>query len=85
VGSKTFDGVRFSAWVDDHDPPHVHGFYAGIAVVLDIDLKAKAVRLSRRKNNVSPANAKRSEIQRVRRAAERNVDELVQLWKVARG
>jgi hypothetical protein len=85
VGSKTYDGVRFSAWVDDHIPPHVHGFYAGIEVVLDIDLKTKDVQLSRRRNNVLPANAKRSDVQRVRRAAVKNVDELVQLWRGARG
>jgi len=36
VGSKTYDGVRFSAWVDDHIPPHVHAFYAGIEVVIEL-------------------------------------------------
>jgi hypothetical protein len=36
VGSKTFDGVRFAAYTDDHPPPHVHGFYAGVVVVMEL-------------------------------------------------
>jgi hypothetical protein len=52
VGSKTYDGVRFSAWVDDHIPPHVHAFYAGIEVV--IELAEGEFRVADRKDAITP-------------------------------
>jgi len=85
VGSKTFDGVRFSAWVDDHDPPHVHGFYAGIEVVLEVDFEKRDIRLARRRKRVKPPNAKKSDIEYVRRAAQKYRHELFDLWESARG
>jgi hypothetical protein len=36
MGSLRFDGVRFTIFVDDHPPPHVHARYAEIAVILDL-------------------------------------------------
>jgi hypothetical protein len=85
VGSKTYDGVRFSAWVDDHVPPHVHGFYAGIEVILEIDFEMRDIRLARRQKRVKPRNAKKADVNYVRRAALKYRHELFDLWEKARG
>jgi len=88
VGSKTFDGVRFAAYTEDHLPPHVHGFYGSAQVLFDlIYAKEKTdweVRLADRKKNIIPPNAKRSDVRRVRRAAKKYSDDLFQLWEDAR-
>jgi hypothetical protein len=55
VGSLIFDGVRFSFYSHDHPPPHVHGHYSGIIVV--VDLFVDGVALSRRARNMTPRNA----------------------------
>jgi hypothetical protein len=83
VGSKTFDGVRFAAYTDDHPPPHVHGSYAGVEVILELLIVARAIRLADRKDRVKPANAKRSDISHVVTLAAEHFDELVQLWEDA--
>ena len=83
MGSKTFDGVRFQAYPGDHLPPHVHGFYAGIEVIVDlVDGEAK---LSSRTDPIDPPNAKRSDVNHVLRTAAKNANVLVELWRVARG
>jgi hypothetical protein len=76
--------VRFAAYTDDHLPPHVHGFYAGAEVIMDLLFKEKKVRLARRSDNIKPANAKKSDVKRVRKAAKDHVIELIKLWKDAR-
>jgi hypothetical protein len=82
VGSRTFDGVQFVAWSNDHDPLHVHGLYAGVSVVIDLYPAQRRIDLSRRPK---PLNAKRSHIAHILRTAERNFDMLVVLaeetWK----
>jgi Domain of unknown function (DUF4160) len=83
VGSKTFDGVRFAAYTDDHLPPHVHGFYAGVEAIIDLSIPERAVRLSGRKKRVRPKNAKRSDVDHIRETARRNFDALVDLWESA--
>ncbi len=85
VGSKTYDGVRFSAWVDDHDPPHVHGFYAGIAVILELDFRQRSIRLANRGDRVKPRNAKRADVNHVLHSARKYRHDLFDLWEVARG
>lgn len=83
MGSKTFDGVWFEAYSDDHLPPHVHGFYAGVEVIVElIDGKT---RLSRRTKSILPRNSKRSDVNRILRTATKYADELAELWRVARG
>ncbi len=84
MGSKTFDGVRFAAYTNDHLPPHVHGFYGESEVLIDLLLEERAIRLSRRKDNVRPKGAKRSDVTHVRRVARRNFDALVAVWEAAR-
>ena len=88
MGSKTFDGVRFAAYTDDHLPPHVHGFYESAEVLLDLiygkELKDREIRLADRTNNIIPANAKGSDVRRVRRAARKCSEQLFELWEDAR-
>jgi hypothetical protein len=84
VGSKTFDGVRFAAWSDDHNPPHVHGYYAGIEVILDLIAERQEIVLANRKKRVIPANARRSDINRIVRTAKDNAEAVFELWKEAR-
>jgi len=83
VGSKTFDGVWFAAWSDDHLPPHVHGYYAGVEVL--VELVEGKTRLADRSDPISPGNAKRSDVRRILKTARKHADELAELWRVARG
>lgn len=62
MGTKTFDGVRFAAWSDDHLPAHVHGFYAGVEVILDLDFETRKIRLADRWDRIMPLNAKISDV-----------------------
>jgi hypothetical protein len=84
VGSKTFDGVWFEAYSDDHLPPHVHAFYGTAEVILDLDFEKWDIYLSKRRRNVIPPNAKKSDVRRIRRAAEEHGKELFTLWEEAR-
>jgi hypothetical protein len=36
VGSKTSDGVWFISYSHDHAPPHVHGDYGRVRVVVEL-------------------------------------------------
>jgi len=85
VGSRTYDGVRFTVWSNDHDPIHLHGFYAGVEVVLDLHPKDRRVAVAKRKRNPNPIDAKRSDAAHILKTAERNFDILLQLaeetWK----
>jgi len=51
---------------------------------MDLLFKEKKVRLARRSDNIKPANAKKSDVKRVRKAAKDHVIELIKLWKDAR-
>jgi len=84
VGSKTFEGVRFAAWSDDHLPAHVHGFYAETRALIEL-LDNGVVRLAPRKRAVLPQSAKQSDVNHILRTAEKYADELIDLWRVARG
>ena len=83
MGSKTFDGVRFVAWSNDHPPPHVHGLYAGIEAIVELMIEDRKVRLAIRDDQVRPRKAKRSDVNHILRTAAKNFDELVQLWETA--
>jgi hypothetical protein len=74
VASKTFDGVRFQAYVDDHLPMHFHGRYADIEVILE--LSDGQAEVADRDNAVRPRNAKRSDVQYVLRTGTKYADEL---------
>jgi hypothetical protein len=79
VGSKTFDGVWFGCYSDDHPPPHVHGKYAGVEVL--VELVDGEVRLALRAKPIRPANGKRSDVNHILRTAEKHADELMELWR----
>jgi hypothetical protein len=84
MGSLRFAGVLFSAYPLDHDPPHVHGSYAGIVVILDL-LADGSVALSNRKDAFLPSNAKLSDVKHVLRCAAMHWKELNELWEKAHG
>jgi hypothetical protein len=84
VGSKTFDGVWFISYSRDHLPPHVHGKYAEIAVVIDL-LPDGKVRRSQRWDAVEPADAKRSHVRHVLEIAAEHAGELMMLWEKTHG
>lgn len=83
MGSKTFDGVRFAAYTDDHPPAHVHGFYAGVEVILELVFSNKKIRLAQRKARIIPATAKRSDVNYIIKVAKANSREIHKLWRAA--
>jgi hypothetical protein len=76
MGSRTFDGVHFIAWSEDHDPLHVHGRYAGVELVILLHVTERRVSARRRPK---PLNAKRSSVAHILRTAVKNFDMLVTL------
>ena len=84
MGSKTFDGVWFVAYSHDHLPPHVHGRYAETTVIVDLLANGMTGR-SRRRDAVRPANAKRSDVQRILTVAAAHAAELHELWEKTHG
>jgi hypothetical protein len=86
VGSLRFDGVWFVAYPEDHEPRHVHGFYAETEVIVELRGGAeRRVALSDRRDAVRPGNARRSDVKRILLVATEHFDELVQLWEEAHG
>lgn len=83
MGSKTFEGVLFTAYPNDHPPVHVHGYYAEASAI--VELADGTVRLAARKKAVKPRNAKQSDVNHILRTALKYADELVELWRTARG
>lgn len=86
MGSLRFDGVRFVAYPEDHEPRHVHGFYAETEVIVELrDRPRREVARADRSDAVRPGNARRSDVKRVLLVATAHFDELVQLWEEAHG
>jgi len=84
VGSLRFDGVRFVAYPEDHEPRHVHGFYAEVEAVTELSGGAvRTVSLSARRDAVRPGKAARSDVRHILQAAAAHFDELVRLWEDA--
>jgi hypothetical protein len=83
MGSKTYDGVRFHGFTDDHDPPHLHGFYAEVEVL--VELKNGQAYLASRDDAIRPLNGKRSDVKYILKVAAKYADELVIIWRAARG
>lgn len=73
-------GIVFQVFPYDHEPRHVHGLYAGIEVIVDL-LDDRAVTLSDRIGAVAPANAKRSDVKKILKAARDHFDALVAAWE----
>ena len=85
MGSVRFDGVRFILWSHDHPPPHVHGSYADIEIVVDLLVEERAVRLSFRKDAKRPNNARRSDVNHILSTASEHFEELLAMWTVLHG
>jgi hypothetical protein len=84
VGSIRFDGVRFIAYPQDHEPCHVHGFYAEIEVIVELRATpVREVRLANRVDAVRPGHAKRADAKYILQVAAEHLEELIQLWRQA--
>jgi hypothetical protein len=84
VGSIRFDGVRFVAYPEDHEPRHIHGFYAEVEVIMELrDGAQREIALAGRRDAVRPGNASRSDVKHVLQVAETRFDELADLWEDA--
>jgi hypothetical protein len=82
VGSLRFDGVRFVAYPQDHEPRHVHRFYAETEVIVDLlQTPVRGVAIARRSDAVRPGRARRSDVKHVLHVAAAHFDELVSLWE----
>jgi hypothetical protein len=80
MGSLKCGEVRFSAYPEDHEPRHVHGFVGGTEVVIDLSHDGIA-RLAGRRKAVKPADTKRSDVRNILALAQEHFDELVALWE----
>ena len=76
--SLRFAGVRFVAYSNDHPPRHVHGFTGETEAIVELQ---RTVALARRGDAVRPANAKRSDVKKILRAAAEHFEELAALWE----
>jgi hypothetical protein len=84
MSSIRFDGVRFVAYAMDHDPRHVHGFYADIEVIVDLRADGR-VALANRTDAIRPSNGSKSDVRHVLPVAAIHFDELVLLWEKHHG
>jgi hypothetical protein len=84
MSSIRFDGVRFAAYTMDHEPRHVHGFYADVEVIVDLRPDGK-VSLANRTDAIRPSTGSKSDVRHVLTTAARNFDELVSLWEKHHG
>lgn len=84
MGSIRFAGVRFVAYTMDHEPRHVHGFYAEVEVIVDLRLDSN-VSLASRGDAIRPGNASKSDVRHVLATAAAHFDELVFLWEKHHG
>jgi len=83
MGSLTFDGVWFSIYSFDHPPPHAHGKYAGIEVIVEF-VDGVAI-IARRSRPINPPNAKRSDVKKVLQTASKHAELLMKLWEETHG
>jgi hypothetical protein len=84
LGSLRFSGVRFVAYAMDHEPRHVHGFYAEVEVITDLRLDG-SVALANRTDATRPTNGSKSDVRHVLDIAAEHFDELVALWEKHHG
>lgn len=68
----------------DHEPRHVHGFYAEVEAIVDLRRDGD-VALADRKDAVRPVNGSKADVRHVMRTAARHFEELVVLWEKHHG
>lgn len=84
MGSLRVNGVRFTAYTMDHQPRHVHGFYAEIEVIVDLRADGN-VSLASRTDAIRPGNGSKADVRHILTVAARNFDKLVTLWEKHHG
>jgi len=84
IGSIRFDGVRFVAYTMDHEPRHVHGFYAEVEVIADLRPDG-TVSLANRTDAIRPSKGSKSDVHHVLTVAANHFDELVSVWEKHHG
>ncbi len=82
VGSYQFDGVTFRVYPEDHAPPHVHGRYQGILVILELG-QDRYARLADRDDAIRPGDAKRNQVRHILKVANEHFEDLMELWEEA--
>jgi hypothetical protein len=78
--SGRFQGVLFKAYPDDHYPRHLHGFYGGVEVIVELKLDG-TVALAARKDAIRPGHGKRADVRHVLATAAQHFEELAALWE----
>ena len=84
MGSIRFSGVRFAAYSMDHEPRHIHGFYADVEVIVELRADGN-VSLANRTNAVRPGSGSKSDVRHVLTVAAKHFDDLVLLWEKQHG
>jgi hypothetical protein len=84
MGSVRLSGVRFTAYTMDHEPRHVHGFYADIEAIIDLRLDG-AVSLADRTDAIRPSNGSKSDVRHILAIAAQHFQQLVALWEKHHG
>jgi hypothetical protein len=82
MGSLRFDGVRFAMFVDDHPPPHAHGSYGSVSLVVEF---GDPEDIGVRRGSTYPKNAKRSQVRKILDTALEHYDELRMTWEAIHG
>lgn len=67
---------------EDHDPPHVHGRYQGVVVILELGEDGH-VRIAERWDAIRPGDAKRNHVRHVLNVANAHFNDLMELWEEA--
>ncbi|PYQ41945.1 MAG: hypothetical protein DMG99_09900 [Acidobacteria bacterium] len=84
VVSLRFRGVRFIVFSNDHPPRHIHGFHGETEAIVDLR-RDRTIALGKRADAVRPANAKRSDVKKILKAAAARFDDLAALWEAVHG
>lgn len=84
MGSIRFDGVRFVAYSMDHEPRHVHGFYAEVEVVTDLRPDG-TVGLANSTDAIRPGNGSKADVRHGLTVAANHFDERTALWEKQHG
>jgi hypothetical protein len=84
LGSRSFEGVRFCVYSNDHSPRHVHAFLAETRVIIDL-LQSGEVRLAQREKAITPPDSKITDVRKALRVAAEYFDELALLWENTHG
>ena len=68
----------------DHEPRHVHGFYAEVEVIVDLRADG-SVSLADRSDAIGPSNGSKSDVRHVLTVAAAHFVELAALWEKHHG